>query len=228
MAVRWRQCRHRPWRACGVPVRYYTPRISLGGSKTTAPCSNDGSTGVCGRWVPGRGSTRGMGHGWVPGGWYTGVLPSDLHWYCQDPTSCLSAVLRPPQALQAPPGPSAHLRLLALNIPSQDQYRRDSTEYILKLVIKPECHWFSLMRPAVVPVSKTGSNVMTLNFSDFHIGQPSLARNKWSCFNVRARFMVKTAKCHRMCTYPGSRGSVTSCRTDQYPRATIIDGHAPH
>ena len=40
--------------------------------------------------------------------------------------------------------------------PFRTQYRRDSGIYILKLVHNPECHLKSLMRPAIVPVSKRG------------------------------------------------------------------------
>ena len=48
--------------------------------------------------------------------------------------------------------------------PPQDQYRRDSIEYILKLVHNPECRLKRRMRPAILPISKTGPKVMTLNF----------------------------------------------------------------
>ena len=66
--------------------------------------------------------------------------------------------------------------------PSQDQYGRDSTEYILKLVYIPECHQNMSMRPVILPISKTGSEITTLNSQDFRLAAPSLARNKWSLF----------------------------------------------
>ena len=50
----------------------------------------------------------------------------------------------------------------------QDQYGRDFRIYILKLVIKPECRRKSVMRPAILPDSKTRPKVTTLNFQDFH------------------------------------------------------------
>ena len=100
-------------------------------------------------------------------------------------------------ALQGPAGPSAHHWLPALRYPPQDQLRRDSIKYILKLVINTECRLKSVMRPGILPVSKRGSNVTTLNFQDFHFAAPSLTRNKWSCFDCRATFIVKTAKCHQ-------------------------------
>ena len=39
--------------------------------------------------------------------------------------------------------------------------------YILKLVHKPECRLKVVMRPAIVPISKSPRNVTTLNFQDF-------------------------------------------------------------
>ena len=113
-----------------------------------------------------------------------GVVPSQYtrYWYCQGPTNASNAGLRPLRPLQGPAGPSAHPELPALSIQPQDQYRRDSIINILKLVRIRECRLKSVMRPAIVPDSKTGSKVMTLNFQDFQYRQPSLARNKWSCF----------------------------------------------
>ena len=49
-----------------------TPRFSYRVPKTTAPSSNDSSTGGAAARVYG----RGMGTGWVPGGCYTGVIPT--------------------------------------------------------------------------------------------------------------------------------------------------------
>ena len=62
------------------------------------------------------------------------------------------------------------------------QYRRDSGIYILKLVLNPECHRKSSMRPGILPISKTRPEITTLNFQDFYIPPPSLPRNKWSRF----------------------------------------------
>ena len=141
---------------------------------------------VCGRGGYREGAIPGTAARWVPGGCYTGYpawyYPAGLHWYCQGPTKPDTAVLRPPRALQAPAEPSAHPGLLALRYALLDQYGRDSIIFILKLVINPECRLKSHMRPIILPISKTGPNVMTLNFQDFHIGQPSPGRNKWSCF----------------------------------------------
>ena len=92
-------------------------------------------------------------------------------------------------------GPSAHPGSRTLRYPPWSQYRRDSGVYILKLVNYPECHRFSLMRPVILPICKTGPEVTTLNFQENHIGQPSLPRNKWSCICLTAKFIVKTAKC---------------------------------
>ena len=142
------------------------------------------------RWS--RGGCGGVGTrgGVLPGGYhgrgttrYT-TLPV-LHWYCQGPTLAWPSVTASLQALRALPGPSAHLQLPHPRYPSQDQYRRDSRVYILKLVYNPECHWKSVMRPGILPVLKTGSETTTLNFQYFDIAQPSLTRNKWSRFAVQ-------------------------------------------
>ena len=49
----------------------------------------------------------------------------------------------------------------------QDQYGRDFIKYILKLVNIPECRHFSLMRPGIVPVSKTAAKSHDLEFPIF-------------------------------------------------------------
>ena len=142
--------------------------------------------GCSSRRVYGEGCTQG-GAAWVgAGGWYTGILPNHppaarYIGIARAQPMPGPAFLRPRQALQAPAGPSAHLTLPALNMPSWDQYGRDSAVYILKLVIILECRLKSVMRPGIVPVSETGSNITTLNFQVFHIREPSLTRNKWSC-----------------------------------------------
>ena len=69
----------------------------------------------------------------------------------------------------------------------------------------------------MLPDSKTGPNVTTLNFHDFHMAVPSLARNKWSCFRPTPRFMVRTVKCHQNVHEPGSTGTGYHCRTVNTP-----------
>ena len=64
-------------------------------------------------WVRGRGSTRGGGLGGVPGGCYTGYLPSRLIGIARAQPMALQLYLRPPGTpgpYQAPP----HTWLLAL------------------------------------------------------------------------------------------------------------------
>ena len=69
--------------------------------------------------------------------------------------------VRTPQALQGPPGPSAHLLLTHARGP---RLGRDSDIYILKLVNSRECRRNSVMRPVILPVSKTGSENHDLEF----------------------------------------------------------------
>ena len=128
-----------------------------------------------------------------------------------------------PQALQGPAGPSAHLAPAPVASPACSQSGRDSVNNILKLVIKPECHRNMLMRPGILPVSKTPRKYTTLNFQIFHILQPSLARNKWSCFRVTRQFIVKTAKCRqKVCTRSRSRSSIQDpVYSIQYPGFSI-------
>ena len=106
-------------------------------------------------WVP----------GWVPGGWYTGyqpsrgrllVLPGPNH--CQTRAFCVHP---------GTPGPSRALRtpgLLALNIPLLEPNRARFHLKYPKVSINPECHLNSLMRPVIVPVSKTGLRMHDLEF----------------------------------------------------------------
>ena len=107
-----------------------------------------GYPGWCRRWVPGGG---------IPGGYWEGI-PGHLaaDWYCQGPTSARSRCSASARALQAPPRALRTPWLLALNSPSWSQYERDSAKYILKLVINLECRPKTVMRPVIVPVSKTG------------------------------------------------------------------------
>ena len=86
------------------------------------------------------------------------------------------------KALQGPLDPSAHLGSSHSDISLRTTFGRDSINNILKLVNIPECQRFSVMRPAIVPVSETGPEITTLNFQDLDIAQPSLPRNKWSWF----------------------------------------------
>ena len=160
---------------------YSTPRISLVDLKTAVlervPVQSRVVHAVSGYWV-GTGWVPGRG---IPGGYYTGYYPADAYiGIARAQPVAQHAFLRPDQALQAPAGPSAHLALPALNIAPGSQIGRDSTSNILKLVIIRECHRFSSMRPGIVPISKTGQEVTTLNFPIFQYGQPSLTRNKWS------------------------------------------------
>ena len=82
--------------------------------------------------------------------------------------------------VRAAPGHLDAPRPYALRYPPQDQYGRDSGEYILKLVRFLECRLKVVMRPAMLPVSKTGPKVTTLKNQDFRYRYPSLTRNKWS------------------------------------------------
>ena len=52
----------------------------------------------------------------------------------------------------------------------------------------------------MLPISKRGSNVTTLNSEVLLLGQPSLTRNKWSYFSVPWVYTVKTAKCRQNVT----------------------------
>ena len=76
--------------------------------------------------------------------------------------------LRPPRH-SGPPWALRTPGLLALTqYPPAAKYGRDSVNNILKLVNYPECHHNSVMRPAIVPVSKRPPKSTTLNFPDFH------------------------------------------------------------
>ena len=116
----------------------------------------DGCTGVVRGWGTGRVVYR----GWVPGGWYTGYYTG-----IQDPAVYIGIARAQPvldtgiysrwtsaghsRPLQGPP----HTQLLGY--PPQGQIRRDSGYNILKLVNKPECHHKTVMRPVMLPVSKS-------------------------------------------------------------------------
>ena len=181
-----------------------TPRISLAPLKTAiCHCAAAPSPAlvvrVQGGW--GRGSTRDGVYGWVREGAIPGTHPpAPLYWYCQDPTNARIPYLPCPPGTPGPPGPSAHLGSRTRRTSLRTNKGRDSGIYILKLVMFPECQRFPLMRPAVVPVSKSRPKCHDLEFPGFHFGQPSLPRNKWSCFEPKAGLSSKRQSVGRMCT----------------------------
>ena len=112
------------------------------------------------RVVHGVSVRHGVREGCVPGGYregYTGyctqpatlVLPGPNHWlpgpdhWLPGPVSGTRASIRDQGQIQGP-GP-------------------DSGSQSLKLVNKPECHRNIVMRPAILPISKRGRKVTTLN-----------------------------------------------------------------
>ena len=140
-----------------------------------------GAAGTCGGVVPGVGAVGGYpGEGYYPSAARSSCKGNEeqlgnakVRGYC--PVRQLVTVPVPNHAFLRPPrhsGPPWGLRtpgLPALKYPPWSQYRRDSIIYILKLVQNSECHRFSSMRPAMLPISETGPNITTLNFQDFHI-----------------------------------------------------------
>ena len=120
--------------------------------------------------------------GWVLGeGYYPPTLPPrPQDWYCQGPTHSPHRCLRPPGHFRVPPGPLRTPRLPALRYALPEPIRARFRVIYLKVRSNPECRRNSVMRPAILPISRTGSNVTTLNFQVFRYGQPSLTRNKWS------------------------------------------------
>ena len=157
-----------------VPVQcaYPTPRISLGLPETTiCACS----------WCPGdrrvvcyRAGVRRWGvPGWVwVGTWeggIPGITPPPTTLVLPGPNHCQTAVVPCPQGT---PGlllsPSAHPGSRTRSLRLLGPIRRDSGQYILKLVNIPECRHKTLMRPAMLPVSKTRPKSTTLNSPVFH------------------------------------------------------------
>ena len=61
-------------------------------------------------------------------------------------------------------GPAGAWSALTVPQPAPAQYRRDSTIYILKLVHNPECHHNLVMRPGILPISKTRLKSHDLEF----------------------------------------------------------------
>ena len=130
---------------------------------------------------------------------YTGYCTQPVHWYCQGPTiPPAGPFLRP----LGTPGPSWALRTPSSSHSAgsllQPIRARFSCIY-LKVSIKPRVSSKSGHEACHTPYIKNSSKCHDLEFSDFQYPKPSLARNKWSCFRLQAYFMVKTAKCHRMC-----------------------------
>ena len=159
--------------------------------------SGSGAGGVRYQGLVGRGSTgRVLYRGTNPA-----THPADALLVLPGPNLWLAHASAPAMALQgALLAPLRTPWLPALKYALLEPYGRDSALNILKLVLNPECHRKYVMRPGILPISKIRRKVTTLNFPDFHIGQPSLTRNKWSCFEATRGFTVKTAKCHQMCT----------------------------
>ena len=160
---------------------YSTPRISLVVSKRSyvhVPRVLATVSGEEPRCAEGRAAAWSAWAGYyrvgIPGGYYpphhpvptlpaTLVLPGPNRWprqrFCVHPGT--------PGALA---GPFRTPGLLALKYRPQDQYGRDSTSNILKLVINPECRPFSLMRPAILPVSKNPVKCHDLEFPENGLG----------------------------------------------------------
>ena len=144
------------------------------------------------RWVPGvvrLGGYRGRGSTHLVPVWpQIGIARAQ--------PVALARVTVSPGALQALQALRTPLAPAPIDMPSWSQIGRDSGLNILKLVHNPECQPKYVMRPAMLPVSKTRSNVTTLNFQVLRLAEPSLTRNKWSQIRLGGSNMVKTAKCH--------------------------------
>ena len=126
-----------------------TPRISLVEPQTSVGLL-DGRTRVV---------QVGYREGGIPGlvqvGYREGGIPGyypAADWYCQGPTNALPGPYRVPSGT---PGPSWALRTPDAPAPVGCQIWRDSIINILKLDINPECHLKSVMRPVILPVSKS-------------------------------------------------------------------------
>ena len=122
----------------------------------------------CGGWVQG-GVVPGVGY-WVGTGWVLyRVLPTHpvpgiaRTLVLPGPNQCQLARLRVRQALQAPAGPSAHLAPHGLRYPHLGPIRARFRRIYLKVSQFLECHHKMLIRPGILPVSKTGPKTTTLN-----------------------------------------------------------------
>ena len=131
------------------------------------------------QWSPGRGLAVhvvvGVRYRGVGGVRYTGLVGRGStqpvqYGIARAQPLVLTGVSASTQALQALLGPSAHLGSSHSAAAALLDIGRDSAVYILKLVNNPECHLKYVMRPAILPISKTGPKVTTLNSRDFHIG----------------------------------------------------------
>ena len=127
------------WSYVHVPVSPYW-------SRSAAVCMSG-----CGRWVPGRVVYRGGWGGVVPS-WCILVLPGPNHW--------LLPLFRVHPGTPAPAGPP---HTWAPRAPVDLNIGRDSANNILKLVNNPECQQKCLMRPVILPVSKSRPYITTFN-----------------------------------------------------------------
>ena len=147
-----------------IPGALLTPRISLVGLKPAVRhCVLHRQLGA--RWGVKRvGTGRGVLGGYTGRMLYrvpshprsTLVLPGPNQWYIAGSTVSLGT-----------PRPCRPLRTPSSRTRTQLQYGRDSATNILKLVIISECRLKSAMRPAIVPVSRTGSISHDLDFLRF-------------------------------------------------------------
>ena len=118
------------------------------------------------RRAVGRWCTRGGVAGWYREGWYTGCIPSRYwpHGYIgiarAQPMLQLGSTVSPGHS-RGLPGPLPHTLAPA---PVLASIGRDSGLNILKLVIIPECRLKSMMRPAILPISKNWSKCHDLEF----------------------------------------------------------------
>ena len=180
---------------------YYTPRISLVEPRTPVSSSPHCSSG----------GPSGGYQGWVQGGYWEGGIPgwegrgSTQLGYCQGPR----LVLPGPNHCQAhafcaqtgTPGPSWALRtpvFPALRYcpprPIRARFQSQYTKVSQNGKVSPKSSHEACHSPYI---KKEASKVTTLNFQISGIAQPSLTRNKWSCFGREALLIVKTAKCHQ-------------------------------
>ena len=127
----------------GIPGEYY-PATPFGEPRTTpaerAPEAHRAGVGGCG-------AGRAYWASWDGGG--------------DGPVPTLRARSVHPVAL---PGTGP------LGLPPPGLYGRELTSFPGNLVKTSKCHQKTSKRPLIVPVSKTGSGIHLLKFSDFHCG----------------------------------------------------------